>query len=368
MPEQTQTAMANYLNLALHELQTMLPQYSPLLSDRLPIGGFGELPDHVQAEFTQDERCCPRCRDEQPAVEQVPWMIRNQVICSHHHCLIIKVTKGPSRDSGPGDDAIAAQAQVNRIAASDGMERGAILRGLAAYLQLPGRPSEGFHRGRWLSSGIIDILHDAAQKDLPTEPASSSALTALVEAHRQGLFNRRYNGAGDIPQAANLPAVVPMADFAGPLSDLAYPTELYQGRHFAALACRGESPLDVTRTYSTDAIIATIPEYLRMCIRLDADGRWEQWLAAAVQARHRLIERGIDYLARQRIVKDGTAAQAVRRCTFNRHTRVVRAWLNEWAGIYQYRRPNPETYDEFSAQLGPRLEAVLRPVARRAAA
>lgn len=115
-------------------------------------------------------------------------------------------------------------------------------------------------------------------------------------------------------------------------------------------------------------MIATIPEYLRMCIRLDTEGRWEQWLAAAVQARHQLIERGVDFVARQRIVKDGTAAQAVRRCIFNRHTRLVRAWLNDWAGIYQFRRPNPETYDEFSAQLEPRLEAVLRPVARRAAA
>lgn len=368
MPKHTQTAMASYLNLAVSELQMMLPQYSPLLSDRLAVGAFGELPHHVQAEFTLDERCCPRCRDEQPDVDKVPWMIRNQVICSQHHCLIIKVAKGSSRDAGPGQDAVAAQEHVNQIAASNTIERAAILRGLAAYQRLPGRPSAGSHRGRWLSSGIIEILRDAAQTHLPTEPASSSALTTLIEAHHQGLFNRRYNGPGRIAQAAMLPAVLPMADFVRPLSDLAYPTELYQARHFAALACRGDSPLDVTRTYSTDAIIATVPEYLRMCIRLDTEGRWDQWLAEAVQARHRLIEQGLDYVARRRIVDNGTAAEAVRSYTFNRQAHLLRAWLNEWAGIYQYRRPDPDAYDEFSDRLGPRLEALLQPVERRAVA
>lgn len=366
-----QTALATYLNLSIEDVQRMLPQYSSWLSEPIPLGSFGTLPLHVHRELEDPSfnKCCPRCRSEAPQIEKLAWLFRSQIICLDHHCRHENRHRPNPQPVEVSDAELLAQAKLNRISLSDTPSREAIVRGVAAYIRLLGSDRTSSRRPRWLTDAI-EIMDHPDHLSVAQIDGGRSTFGLAEAPHSRGLFNGRYNNPGGphVYLVDQIPEVLPASDFAGTLSDLAYPTPHYLGRHFAGLACRGLSPLHITPSYSLDAASTVVPEYLRMCIRLDTEGRWDQWQTAVANERKRQVAKQINYKERRRVVETGTAAELLQPQLLLRHRALLRAWLHEWAGIYQEHRPRPDVYDDFTIEFGPRLQQATLQLDQRAAA
>lgn len=312
-------------------------------------------------------RMCPTCAAERPERDELTWRIGWHVICTHHGVLITRAPMAGGPVIRATDDQIESQAAVLAHLAPSARNREFFLR-LDDYARLT--MGKGYQDAALKDPSTLAVRLPAFVKSIhdPGFPLSTGLIADSHECPKLSLLRapttRRQ--APERIEPAWFPRLLPLHRVS-PLSDLCYPTTPNQGRVTSALAAYMWA-FGCTMADAADELLPGRPSRARAAaqtlLRLESEGRLENFWYAVGQAVTAVVSDAIDYRRRERALDDPNTHSIALAAEGRAHSRVIRTWLvDQWACTFTSSnvRPSARTgyIEDFDRQFGTTMRGAL---------
>lgn len=313
------------------------------------------------------DRWCPGCIARAPGFRAMTWRLQAQLICvQHSEFLVMEGLKGVPVALTP--EVVEGQFEIlSRLTPS--------IDNAAFFVDVEGQLRRANSRG-W------EPLHLRALK------SPDAALADLVDAVRMAL-GRGYpdaQGLSEWPvQARNrhirapqplgftgawnaFPHLLPTSIFVGHFSDLLFPTSIRDGRAIAALGtlmrATGCDLYTAVELLPPRRRMSHLGKFVRELVRMEQQGRAEDFWQQCREAVGTLVKEGVDYRAREAVCFDRSAFLASVAAEPGAHEGMVRTWLvDQWACTFTSSRVRPSildrTIEHFDLRYGTGMRAAV---------
>ena len=318
----------------------------------------------------REPRACRDCLDKTPDLDRLTWRLGWHVICTEHRTLITRLDNVGQPNFTVHDEHIAAQQQVltRLIPHPRNQDFFADLTGITAHVLGKGFATTTFRHAEQLARRLPDLVQVLNDPGYPLAHGLISDTTPLrtpLELMRPP--NRRLHLPADV-SADWFPRLLPTRLIRPALSDLCHPTTPRQARMTSAVAAYMIT-FGCNLAQAAGELAPDRPnlgaEAARLLIRIESEGRMEQFWASAAQAAAQILRDRIDYRARERATAHPGAHAAAAAAQPQAHSRVIRTWLvDQWACAYTTTtnpRPSSRTgyIEHFDDRFGPAMTAAL---------